>query len=483
MRIPALFLRKLPRRAAAGALAAMLTLCCLPFATRAEAAEASQSGAETAVAYDNPLIEPYVYTPLSREAYPQLQNVINVLLMGFDQDHKFYAEDGGESHSDAMMVVSLHTDTGAVDLITLPRDTLTYVPGIRGMYKLNGAVNAGGGKTTESGREKAREAASILLGNVPIDYYFAIEMEKVVDVVDLLGGIDVNVTYGFTTRDGIYYSTGPQHLDGEAVYSYTRFRKTFEGTDIKRTQRQRDVISALIRKIQQQNLYLRLPEILTTLRDGYYTDIDVAAMLRLLPAALGADTDDIELYTLQGSLRAALNGWNIHFVDQDARVKLLHDVYGIDAKPLPYCSFDYCEWLVGDGTAGNGALGVIRYLYVTQRIAAYAADAAETNAGIAAQRETLMADIEQLKALFCQTADAVSDYNGSYLNSKTARDLYAELNTAKHALCEEAEALAEATGFPGDTDDAVLGYGDLRWVYQCRWETDPAINEVYVNFH
>jgi hypothetical protein len=29
----------------------------------------------------------------------------------------------------------------------------------------------------------------------------------------------------------------------------------------------------------------------------------------------------------------------------------------------------------------------------------------------------------------------------------------------------------------------VLGYGDLRWVYQCRWETDPAINEVYVNFH
>jgi LCP family protein required for cell wall assembly len=468
-------LKKLSGRAAAGALAVMLALFAPPLAALGETAEAAQSSAGTVAAYDNPLIEPYVYTPLSREAYPQLQNVINVLLMGFDLDYKSYAEDGGESHSDAMMVVSLHTDTGAVDLITLPRDTLTYVPGIRGMYKLNGAVNAGGGKTTESGRQKACEAASILLGNVPIDYYFAIEMEKVVDVVNLLGGIDVNVTYGFTTRDGYYYATGPQHLDGEAVYSYMRFRKSFEGTDIKRTKRQRDVISALIHKIQQQNLYLRLPEILTTIQDGYYTDIDVTAMLRLLPVALGADTDAIELYTMQGSLRAALNGWNIHFVDQDARVKLLKDVYGIDVKPLSYCSFDYCEWLVGDGTAGNGALGVIRYLYVTQRIADYAADAAEADAGIAAQRDTLTEGIEHLKALFCQTADAVSDYNGSYLNSKTARELYAELNAAKHALCEEAEALADATVFPAIRTTRVGSYGVPAsvGVTSARWETDP----------
>jgi hypothetical protein len=171
MRIPALFLRKLPRRAAAGALAAMLTLCCLPFATRAEAAEASQSGAETAVAYDNPLIEPYVYTPLSREAYPQLQNVINVLLMGFDQDHKFYAEDGGESqfrrHDGRLPPYRHrrrrpdHPSPGYADLRA----------GHPGYVQAQRRRERGRGKTTESGREKAREAASILLGNVPIDYY------------------------------------------------------------------------------------------------------------------------------------------------------------------------------------------------------------------------------------------------------------------------------------------------------------------------
>jgi hypothetical protein len=222
-------------------------------------------------------------------------------------------------------------------------------------------------------------------------------MEKVVDVVDLLGGIDVNVTYGFTTRDGIYYSTGPQHLDGEAVYSYTRFRKTFEGTDIKRTQRQRDVISALIRKIQQQNLYLRLPEILTTLRTAI-TPISTSPRCSGFCRRPGRGHGRYRTVYVAGVAARGAQRLEHPLRGQDARVKLLHDVYGIDAKPLPYCSFDYCEWLVGDGTAGNGALGVIRYLYVTQRIAAYAADAAETNAGIAAQRETLMADIEQFES-------------------------------------------------------------------------------------
>ncbi len=433
--------------------------------------------------YDNPLIQPYVYTPLREEENSGIRNVINILLMGFDADYKNYAQDGGDSHSDAMIVVSVNTQTEEVDLITLPRDTITYVPGIRGMYKLNGAVNAGGGKTTETGLLAACEAASMLLGNVPIDYYFAVEMEKVVDIVDLLGGVDIEVTNSFTTQDGTTYAQGLKHLDGEAVYSYMRARKSAEGTDVRRTQRQRAVIAALLQKIQQDNLYLRLPEILATMQDGYYTNISISAMLQLIAVAVRANTEDIQLYTLQGNLGAALNGWSIHFIDQEARIELLKDVYGIDAEPLKYCTYDYCMWLVGDGSAGNGAFSAIRYLYVTDTVLDYAAGVSDPAGSIAAATEATREAEAQVKTLFCQTADVVTALDAQYTTSAEAKNLNQQLQDAMEILMEATNTLTDAAGFPGDTGLAAVGSGNMRWTYRVRWETDPSINEVYVNFH
>ncbi|MCE5342096.1 MAG: LCP family protein [Eubacteriales bacterium] len=470
-------IRKAFRSAAVLAVAMMVTLIALPLT----AAMAASNTADAV--YDNPLIQPYTYTPLQVEDNPGIRNVINILLMGFDADYKTYAENGGDSHSDAMIVVSVNTQTEAVDLITLPRDTMIYVPGIRGMYKLNGAVNAGGGKTTEAGLLKACEAASTLLGNVPIDYYFAVEMERVVDIVDLLGGVDIEVASSFTTQDGTTYATGYKHLDGEAVYSYMRARKTLEGTDTSRTKRQRAVIAALIQKVQQNNLYFRLPEILATMQEGYYTNISTAAMLQLISAAFRADTADMELYTLQGTLRPALNGWNIHFIDQDARIQLLNDLFGINAEPLPYCSDDYCEWLVGNGSAGDGSLSAIRYLYVADQVLDYAAGANDPMGNITAARAAALEAEAQVKALFCQTADVVTTLEGKYTASTAAMDLNQQLLSAMQALKDAANALADVSGFPGDTGLAAVGNGDMRWAYRIRWETDPGINEVYVNFH
>jgi LCP family protein required for cell wall assembly len=440
-------------------------------------------GSTDSTVYDNPLIQPYTYTPLQKDENPGISNVINILLMGFDADYKNYAQDGGDSHSDAMLVVSVNTQTEEVDLITLPRDTVTYVPGIRGMYKLNGAVNAGGGKTTESGLLAACEAASMLLGNVPIDYYFAVDMEKVVDIVDLLGGVDIEVTTSFTAQDGTTYARGPKHLDGEAAYSYMRARKSAEGTDVRRTQRQRAVIAALIQKIQQDNLYLRLPEILASLQNGYYTNISISAMLQLVSVAVRANTEDIQLYTLQGKLCAALNGWNIHFIDQDARIQLLRDVFDINAEPLKYCSYNYCAWLVGDGSAGNGAFGAIRYLYVTDTVLDYTAGVADPAGTIAAATAEVQEAAAQVKTLFCQTADVVTALDAPYTTSAEAKNLNQLLLDAMEILMEKTAVLAEAAGFPGDTGFADVGSGDMRWTYRVRWETDPSINEVYVNFH
>ncbi|MDD2302479.1 MAG: LCP family protein, partial [Eubacteriales bacterium] len=170
----------------------LFSLFASPMTAMAQSFVTSSPMAEGAVVsetndYDNPLINPQPYASVRISDSPGLRNIINILLLGFDADYKSYAENGGDSHTDAMMVASINIQTNTISLISLPRDTLTYVPGIRGIYKLNGSVNAGGGKT-EAGLLKATEAASVLLGYVPIDYYFGIDMENVKDVGDLLGG-------------------------------------------------------------------------------------------------------------------------------------------------------------------------------------------------------------------------------------------------------------------------------------------------------
>ncbi len=460
-------------RALALALAATLLL---PGFSAARAAESQDRP------YYNPLINPRPYEPLSKEEAPGLEGVLNILLMGFDADYKGYAQDGGDSHADAMMVVSVDTGTKAVSLITLPRDTLTYVPGIRGIYKLNGAVNAGGGKTPE-GLRTAAQAASALLGGVPIDYYFGINMDRVAEVGDLLGGVDIHVTTPFTTLKGKSYSTGSRHLDGEAMYSYMRIRKGAEGTDKRRTERQRAVISALLRKVQQENLYLRIPRILTAIQEGCYTNISPAAILQLLPVAAGVDVENTRVYTLEGSLRTALNDWNIHFIDQQARIRMLKELFGIDAAPMRYGSFAYCQWLVGNGQGGDGAMSALRYLHVASQVEAYGTALAQPDAQTASALQAVAELSSRLKGAFCRAADRVDQLEAAYRTDSRATEAIREMDALKEQLLSATTELARLTGFPGDSGKDSLGRGEMRWAYRTRWETDPAINQVYVNFH
>ena len=248
-----------------------------PAPTGTASPQSSPAPTETLRRADNPLITPLRYQPLPTDGQAAFKDTLNILLLGFDAEYKFYAQDGGDSHTDAMMLLSVNTKTNAITLISLPRDTLTYVPGVRGIYKLNGAINAGGGKTA-AGFRCAVEAASVLLGNIPIDYYIGLDMEKVAELGDLLGGVDVEVTIAFTTESGRRITPGMKHLDGEAMYSYMRARKSAEGTDKGRTKRQRAVISAMLQKVKGEQLYLRIPQMMAAMQDGVYTDMTAEAL-------------------------------------------------------------------------------------------------------------------------------------------------------------------------------------------------------------
>jgi anionic cell wall polymer biosynthesis LytR-Cps2A-Psr (LCP) family protein len=88
-----------------------------------------------------------------------------------------------------MNELSENTETGDVHLISLPRDTYAKIPGVSGIYKLNASIDCGGGWPTQSGFEKVCEAASWMLGGIPVEYYYAVDMSAFKELVDSIDGV------------------------------------------------------------------------------------------------------------------------------------------------------------------------------------------------------------------------------------------------------------------------------------------------------
>ena len=97
--------------------------------------------------------------------------MVNILLLGIDYgylrtDHISSKGNLNDCHTDAMVLVSINKTQKTVDLVSLPRDTLSYVPGARGIYKVNAAVNCA--PDLESGIQKTLQTISRHLGGIEI---------------------------------------------------------------------------------------------------------------------------------------------------------------------------------------------------------------------------------------------------------------------------------------------------------------------------
>ena len=189
------------------------------------------------------------------------QNVVNVMLIGADyaeERESWHGKDGlTAAHADVMIVLAINFDENRADLISLPRDTYTLVPGVSGIYKLNASLDCGGGLLAENGAGflKVCETASYLLGGIPVNYYYAVTMPAVKQLVDAIGGVDFNLDISFTMQGRTYYE-GRQHMNGQAVLDYLRVRKEASGLkpsergDAQRVKRQKKMLIAIFNQLK-----------------------------------------------------------------------------------------------------------------------------------------------------------------------------------------------------------------------------------------
>lgn len=209
----------------------------------------------------------------------------NIAIFGVDSRTNSY---GKGNRSDCIIIASINTETHAVKLISVYRDTYVQIEG-HGLDKITHAYSYG----------EAKLALKTLNENLDLNItdFVTVNFEAVADAVDALGGIEMPITSSEAYYINNYIDetsqvtgkksehitkAGTYTLDGVQAVAYSRIRYT-AGGDYKRTERMRDVITAMIAKLKTKSV-TQINKIADKILPKVYTNLDLSDMLSMLPA-------------------------------------------------------------------------------------------------------------------------------------------------------------------------------------------------------
>lgn len=194
-------------------------------------------------------------------------HIVNFLVLG--QDRR-----GGKKNSltDVMMLCTINKETKTLTMTSFLRDLYLQIPGHYRNDKLNVAYPVGG-------FDMINAALEVNFG-VKVDGNVELDFSQFSKIIDLLGGVDINLTGGEAGAmydNGFSVRTGMNHLDGEAALFYARLR--YIDSDFQRTNRQRNVISGVVNQFRNASLN-QLTDTLTTALGMVTTNMTDAEIMK-----------------------------------------------------------------------------------------------------------------------------------------------------------------------------------------------------------
>ena len=284
------------------------------------------------VTYDDEVVQDSV-NELTEETLEVMEEYTNIALFGLDTRQA--GSLGKGNRSDTIMVASINNDTKDVKIVSIYRDS--YLNLANDKYrKCNEAYSVGG----------PEQAVAMLNMNLDlkIDHYMSVDFLAVSEVVDLLGGIEIDVdeyeiehlnNYTVETskvtgkKTQKLTKTGLQTLDGVQATSYCRIRYT-AGDDFKRTERQREVLETIAKKAKTLSVS-QLDEIVKKVFPMCATNMTVDQLLAIAADGLSYNivgTSGFPFDVVTDSVGSA--GSCVVPVDMENNVKQLH-TYLFDA--------------------------------------------------------------------------------------------------------------------------------------------------------
>jgi len=229
---------------------------------------------------------------------------INILLVGID---KRWEVPHTSFRTDTIMVASLHAETNESSLFSIPRDLYVEVPG-HGRRRINIAHVLGETQGYPGGGPALLMDTIQQNFGIPLHGYVMMDFQGFREIVDLLGGVDIYVEkeiwdYKYPDDRGgemtIHIPAGQQHMDSETLLHYCRSR--YGSDDFDRMRRQQRALGALGKKFLSLEMLPRLPELLQTMSNTFYTDLSPAVMVRLAAMASQVDPDQARFIVIDRS--------------------------------------------------------------------------------------------------------------------------------------------------------------------------------------
>ncbi|HII0540516.1 TPA: polyisoprenyl-teichoic acid--peptidoglycan teichoic acid transferase [Staphylococcus aureus] len=218
---------------------------------------------------------------------------ISILFLGIDDNdgRRKKGQDAEHSRSDAMILTTFSQSKHQIRMLSIPRDTISYIPKV-GYYDKITHAHAYGGPIA------AMDSVEATM-NVPVDYYVRVNMKAFVEAVNELGGIYYDVPYDLnepnTDDTGkIKIKKGYQKLNGDEALAVARTRH--HDSDLKRGQRQMELIKILFQKAQEVDSIDKLDNVIQIVGKNAKHNLTNSEIKALAKMYL---TNDVEIKTAQ----------------------------------------------------------------------------------------------------------------------------------------------------------------------------------------
>ncbi|MCL5429282.1 MAG: LCP family protein [Chloroflexi bacterium] len=219
-------------------------------------------------------------------------DAFNILLVGADRASPSF-------RTDTLILVNFQPEFDLVTLVSIPRDLYVYIPGWQ-MQRINAAYYRGESKTFPypgGGPGLLKDTMLYNLG-IQVDRVALVDFDGFVNIIDILGGVDVPVACAYTDWKIINPNRNPEdednwslytldpgvvHMDGDLAFWYVRARK--KSSDFDRGRRQQEVLRAAPQPGPRLDTLAKAPELYEQLSSSLTTDLDLRYLLELLPHA------------------------------------------------------------------------------------------------------------------------------------------------------------------------------------------------------
>lgn len=187
------------------------------------------------------------------------------------------------SRSDVNIIAKVNPETHQVLLITTPRDYYVEIPGISGGQK---------DKLTHAGIYGVDASMATLsqLYDTDLDFYARVNFTSLIDIVDALGGVDVESEQAFTTSEdsGLVMNVvqGTNHFNGKQALAFSRERQNIDGGDNQRGKNQQAVITAMIKKMVSPAILTGANEIISSVSGNVDTNMSTEQIQDLIKTQL-----------------------------------------------------------------------------------------------------------------------------------------------------------------------------------------------------